>query len=371
LGNIATGWSNVKIGSITSTAAINIGTNTWANPMTFITNGNVVLNGVQTSTRSSGNSLVFATLAGAFVNNAGATPINAGTGTARYLLYSVSAGANTYGAMTVPSSTLTQTYFSYGPSAVVETGNRVIYSSGAAKIIYVQADNKVKVYGDSVPTLTWTYLGGLQGGDALGSVITASSLTATGSLTTDAVGVTRAITGSFTMGLGYTISLTNGTLSVAKAPIVVQASAASRLYGDADPAFTINYIGLKNSETSAVIDTLATATSNATLTSNVGAYVITSTGAADNNYTINYATAALTITKATLTITADNLSREYGLANPALTMSYAGFKNSDTAAVIDTAATISTAALITDNTGSYTITLSGGLDNNYNLVLNN
>jgi hypothetical protein len=37
----------------------------------------------------------------------------------------------------------------------------------------------------------------------------------------------------------------------------------------------------------------------------------------------------LTVTKATLTVTADDATRAYGAANPAFTVSYAGFVNSD------------------------------------------
>src|SRR3989441_9297288 len=40
----------------------------------------------------------------------------------------------------------------------------------------------------------------------------------------------------------------------------------------------------------------------------------------------------LTITKATLTVTADNKTREYGDANPAFTASYGGVKKSETLA---------------------------------------
>ncbi len=71
------------------------------------------------------------------------------------------------------------------------------------------------------------------------------------------------------------------------------------------------------------------------------------------------------VAKATLTVTAQNATRIYGAANPALTFSYAGFIGSDTASVIDTAPVATTAAIATSNVGSYPITISGGADDSY------
>src|SRR5207244_3018897 len=76
----------------------------------------------------------------------------------------------------------------------------------------------------------------------------------------------------------------------------------------------------------------------ATAASGVGTYPITAGGAvsANTNYTITYVTGTLTVTPAVLTITANNETRTYGAANPALTVSYSGFVNGDTAASLTT-----------------------------------
>ena len=76
----------------------------------------------------------------------------------------------------------------------------------------------------------------------------------------------------------------------------------------------------------------------------MNAYAITASGASDNNYNFNYVNGTLTVNKATLTATADNASRTYGDSNPALTVSYSGFRNGDGVGVINTQATASTAA---------------------------
>ena len=71
-----------------------------------------------------------------------------------------------------------------------------------------------------------------------------------------------------------------------------------------------------------------------TATRNVGSVnIITVSGGMDDNYDFNYVTGTLTINKATLTVTADNKIKEYGAANPTFTLTYSGFKNSETKSV--------------------------------------
>ena len=71
------------------------------------------------------------------------------------------------------------------------------------------------------------------------------------------------------------------------------------------------------------------------------------------------------VTKATLTATAGNVSRDYGDVNPAIGVTYTGFKNGETQSVIDTLASASSAANALSNVGTYATTASGAFDNNY------
>ena len=75
-----------------------------------------------------------------------------------------------------------------------------------------------------------------------------------------------------------------------------------------------------------------------------GGYAITAAGAVDGNYTISYASGTLTVTPAPLTISAANATKVYGAALPALTATYSGFVNGDTAASLTTAPSLSTTA---------------------------
>jgi hypothetical protein len=92
---------------------------------------------------------------------------------------------------------------------------------------------------------------------------------------------------------------------------------------------------------------------------NVGTY-----GAAlysdQQGYDISYVNADLTITPATLTVTANGASRIYGQANPVLSGAVTGFVGSDTLANATTGSeTYATAATANSNVGTYAITGSG------------
>src|SRR5437899_306378 len=102
--------------------------------------------------------------------------------------------------------------------------------------------------------------------------------------------------------------------------------------------FTASYAGFKNGETLATsgVTGSPSLTTTATPTSSVSGSPYTITVAvgslAAGNYTFTFVNGQLTITKATLTVTADDKTRTYGDSNPTFTASYAGFKNGETLA---------------------------------------
>ncbi|MGZ3835998.1 MAG: MBG domain-containing protein, partial [Mucilaginibacter sp.] len=153
-----------------------------------------------------------------------------------------------------------------------------------------------------------------------------------------------------TVAADYTVTASNVTgdgsfvinIVVNKATLTVTADDQSKVYGAANPSLTATYTGFVNGDTQASINTLATLGTTATTTSGVGTYTITASAASDNNYTFTYVAGTLTVTKATLTVTADDQSKVYGAANPSLTATYTGFVNGDTQASINTLATLGT-----------------------------
>jgi gliding motility-associated-like protein len=73
-----------------------------------------------------------------------------------------------------------------------------------------------------------------------------------------------------------------------------------------------------------------------------------------------------TVTKALLTVTADNKTKITGTPNPALTYIYSGFVNNEGPSVLTTQPAISTSANLSSPAGQYPITINGGVSANYN-----
>jgi hypothetical protein len=81
--------------------------------------------------------------------------------------------------------------------------------------------------------------------------------------------------------------------------------------------------------------------------------------------------ATVNVKKADLVITADNKSKNYGAANPVLTISYTGFVNGDTQVGLTRAATITTTANDSSPAGNYPIVVSNGESDKYDLIYEN
>jgi hypothetical protein len=105
-------------------------------------------------------------------------------------------------------------------------------------------------------------------------------------------------------------------------------------------------------------------TSTATSTSGAGTYPITCSGGTATNYILRYQPATLTISKAPVTITADNKTIVYGQPLPAFTYSVSGLLNGDPPRVV-TGVVCTSSATSTSPGGAYPITCSGGMATNY------
>src|SRR5262249_30698565 len=178
---------------------------------------------------------------------------------------------------------------------------------------------------------------------------------------------TYAISASGAASPNYAFTYVNGTLTVSAATLTITANDKTKVYGTANPALTVSYAGFVNGDTVASLTTPASVSTTATAGSGVGAYPITASGAgsSNSNYAISYVAGTLRVTKAALTVTANDQTRAYGAANPTLTASYAGFVNGDTAASLATAPSVSTTATAASAVGTYAITAAGGASSNY------
>ncbi len=168
-----------------------------------------------------------------------------------------------------------------------------------------------------------------------GETLATSGVSGSPTLTTTATASSAPNTYAIAAGAGtltavnYAFTFLPGTLTVTPAPLTIRADDKSKVYGGALPLLTASYSGFVNGETSDTLTAQPSLTTTATPASHVDVYSITASGAADPDYTIAYAAGTLTITPATLLVTADDKTRVYGQANPPLTGTLTGVVNGD------------------------------------------
>jgi hypothetical protein len=218
----------------------------------------------------------------------------------------------------------------------------------------ITADSKSMTYGGTLPVLTASY-SGLVNGDTPAAIAGLKLSTVAASKHAG----NYPITPSGATDPDYTITLVNGTLTITPAPLTITANNQTMVYGGTLPTLTASYTGLVNGDTPASLPTPPTL-STVPATSHAGSYAITAGGAGDPDYTIGYVNGTLTITPATLTVTADNKTKVFGQANPTLTASYSGFVNGDTTAVLIGSPSLATRAGQYSLVGSYPITAGVG-----------
>ncbi len=287
-------------------------------------------------------------------------------------------GDTAAGLGTLPSASTTATLNS-------PAGSYPIALSGGSDTNYLfnLVNGVLTVSNLSVPEIVWNTPASITYGQALGA----------GQLNATATFGGQAVSGTFTYdppagtvleaGSGQALRVTftplntalyaivsgQVLLNVARAPLTITADNQTMTYGDSVPALTVSTSGLVNGDTFAAAVTGAPATS-ATSSSPAGSYTISQGTLSALNYLISFVEGTLTVGKATLTATADSLTRTINTANPAFTIHYSGFVNGDTAAGLGTLPSASTTATLNSPAGSYPIALSGGSDMNYlfNLV---
>lgn len=184
----------------------------------------------------------------------------------------------------------------------------------------------LEITGAAYPALAWANPADISYGTALGAsqlnaAVTYASTNVNGTFTyTPASGTV------LNAGLGQSLSVsftpadtssflavsTNVSINVLKAPLTITANDKTKVYGAPLPELMATYSGFVPGEGTNNLTALATLTTPATATSDVGTYAITPSGVASANYEFSYVAGTLTITQS-LTVGAIASS-----ANPAL-----------------------------------------------------
>jgi sugar lactone lactonase YvrE len=273
------------------------------------------------------------------------------------------------GPCTVSGSILTVT----GAGTCVVTANQggnADYSAAAqvtqsvtvnAAVLTVTATSASRVYGVANPAFSYT-VSGYVNGDT--SSVVGGSAAETTIATSSSAPSSYSITFS-TEGLkatNYTFSYVSGTLTV------TQASQSITFNAPASPvAYGVSPISLSATANSGLAVTFSVSSgpcsvSGSTLTvAGAGTCVVAANQAGNADYTAAAAVSrSIVVNAAVLTITANNASRSYGVANPIFTQSYSGFVNGDTSSVLSGAPSLTTTATSTSAPSSYSITAAVG-----------
>ncbi len=160
-------------------------------------------------------------------------------------------------------------------------------------LLIATTKDATRVYGDDNPDFEMTY-SGLKNGETA-PVWTVAPTFATPASKTSPVGV-YGITVTGGEAQNYMVQfVNNGKLTVTKAPLTARVRSMSRLQGESNPTFVIDYEGFKNGETALALTEEPIATTTATLYSRPGTYPITISGGIAMNYDFIYVNGTLTV----------------------------------------------------------------------------
>ena len=231
--------------------------------------------------------------------------------------------------------------------AVPNDNYRFVYVGGTLTVgkpvIRVTASSPPALtYGQLAPAITYAYSGFVNGD-------TASVITGTPVCTSTAAGLNPLRVGTYTThcdvsGLSaanYTFQAVNGVLNVVSEPLSVTASSPTITVGQPIPAIAATVTGFVYGDTVASLPSQPVCATSAGATGatagTAGSYPTSCSGGAvpNDNYRFVYVGGTLTVGKPVIRVTASSPpALTYGQLAPAITYTYSGFVNGDTASVI-------------------------------------
>ena len=255
----------------------------------------------------------------------------------------------------------------------VDSNYAISYVGGSVSIgaagLTVTASSGSMAYGAAPPTITPTYAGFVNN-DTASSLSFQATCSTTATSASTVAGSPYQTSCSGAADSNYTITYVPGALVIGKATLTITASSGSMQYGGSAPAITPSYSGFVNGDTATALTTAPTCTTTATSGSPVAGspYPSTCSGAVDPNYSISYTAGSVAVSQAPLTITASSPTTPYGTV-AAITPSYAGFVNNDSATSLTHPPTCSTAQVASSPVASsfYASSCTGAVDSNYTI----
>lgn len=206
--------------------------------------------------------------------------------------------------------------FSYSPAAgtVLPAGTHTldVTFTPSDSANYDEATASVSIMVAEAPsTIAWASPTGIVYGAALGVSELNATANVPGSFSYSPSAGTVLGAGTHTLNVTFTpddaANYTGGAatvnVTVAPAPLTIRANNASKVYGEALPAFTATGTGFVNGDMLASLAGTLTFATSATASSAPGSYGVTPDGVTSANYDVTFAAGSLTIAKAATTTT--------------------------------------------------------------------
>ncbi len=220
-----------------------------------------------------------------------------------------------------------------------------------------------KTYGDADPAFSGS-LSGFLAGDS----IVATYYRDAGEIVAGSPYTIRATLSPVDKVSNYTVTYNTASFTISKKAASVTPAAAGKTYGAVEPALTGSLSGFVAADNVSAVYS-RTAGQNVAGSPYTISAVLSPTGVLEN-YEITYNTASFTISKATLTVTANDATRPVGQPNPGFSARYSGFVNGDDEMILGGAPLLSTDADVNSPAGNYAIEvdISGLSADNYDFT---
>lgn len=260
----------------------------------------------------------------------------------------------------------------YSGNAIIEARHndwsnsfQVSYAFEVLKVeLTIRVNDCEKIYGDENPQFSFE-ANGFKANDNAETAINNIIFRTPATINSEVGDYSIALTAESN---NYKIISTEGILKVTPAPLIVHINDASRVYGDENPIYHYNFIGLKCNDISPEF-TVPLQFTNIDKSANCGEYGISIVAGELRNYFINKVyPGTLTITKRDLTAKVNNCERLYGEENPEFEISYIGFVYDDNESSFIKRPTAECNATKSSNVGTYPIVATGGEATNYNIL---
>jgi len=285
-----------------------------------------------TATASSGLPVSYVVTGPATISGSTLTIIGAGT---------VNVTASQSGDATYAPATPLSQSFTVNPATLTVTANSTSRPFGAAN-----------------PAFTYTITGFVNGDSS--SVVSGTATETTTATTASTAGNYPIIFDTKNlMALNYNFNYVNGTLTVSGgvSQTITFIALSNVTYG-ASP-ITLSATASSGLPVSFTVSGPATVSGSTLTITGAGSVTVTANQAGNANYAAATSVSrSFTVNAAVLTVTANNASRPFGVANPAFTYTITGFVNGDSSSVVSGTATETTTATTASAAGTYPISFA-------------